>query len=300
MNLLKGISIERLDTFCLVVQAGSIAAAAVNDPTRQSQFSKQIKDLEEALGTKLVHRVGKLIKPTNAGLELAALAGTFFSGLEDLATSQEKMRFVVAAGDSVIRWLFIPLLNRIQSQEAKQWVLRSMRTLTALQALRTSQADLAIIREDAIDNDFTVRHVAEFRYVWVFARTLLPGRTGSGIYEAKQLPIGTLSGDGVLARQIRELSEKNNLPFTLEMELESFSLMLEAVKGGRVGALLPQIAAADLPSEHFAVIDDENLHVSPRPLALAVLQKSYDLRPALRNAFDDLSKLFLRVSDQGE
>ena len=48
---LAGISIERLQTLCAVVEAGSIAGAAGPDPNRQSQFSRQLKELEKALGT---------------------------------------------------------------------------------------------------------------------------------------------------------------------------------------------------------------------------------------------------------
>ena len=42
-----GVSLERLKTFLEVAQAGSIVEAAHGDLTRQSQYSRQIKELEE-------------------------------------------------------------------------------------------------------------------------------------------------------------------------------------------------------------------------------------------------------------
>lgn len=298
VNLPKGITVERLDTFCQVVQSGSIAAAALNDPTRQSQFSKQIKDLEKAIGNKLVTRVGKVIQPTDMGLELAALAGSFFKALSELTTPRDGQRVAIAAGDSVIRWFILPLLTQVSHHPARQWRLCCMRTLPALEAIRTGVVDLAIIREDAVDNDFTSRSVGQIDYNWVFHRTLLPGRTGSGIFHAKRLPIGTLAGDGVLARQIRDLADQNNLPLEFQIELESFSLLLDAVKTTRMGALLPRVAAAELPEDQFAIISDESLRVPPRTLALVALTTAYNLRPGLRRAFDELAHHFMKIEEQ--
>jgi len=48
-----GFTIERLRAFCRIAESGSIVLAAKGDPTRQSQFSRQVKGLEEFFGTKL-------------------------------------------------------------------------------------------------------------------------------------------------------------------------------------------------------------------------------------------------------
>ena len=52
----SGFTIERLRTFCRIAAAGSIAQAAKGDSTRQSQFSRQLKELEEFFGTELARR----------------------------------------------------------------------------------------------------------------------------------------------------------------------------------------------------------------------------------------------------
>ena len=51
-----GLSLERLRTLQLVSEAGSIAAAARGDTTRQSQYSRQLKELEQFFGTTLTRR----------------------------------------------------------------------------------------------------------------------------------------------------------------------------------------------------------------------------------------------------
>jgi DNA-binding transcriptional LysR family regulator len=79
-----GISIERLQTFCAVVSDGSIAAAAQGDPNRQSQFSRQLKELEQAIGAKLFRKEGKVLKLTDTGRQFAVITLGFFNALEEL------------------------------------------------------------------------------------------------------------------------------------------------------------------------------------------------------------------------
>jgi DNA-binding transcriptional LysR family regulator len=53
---LKGLSFDRLRAFIAVFESESVTRAAGGDPTRQSQYSRQIRELEEALGVKLFDR----------------------------------------------------------------------------------------------------------------------------------------------------------------------------------------------------------------------------------------------------
>jgi DNA-binding transcriptional LysR family regulator len=290
VELLTGLSLDRLKTFCMVVRAGSITAAAADDPNRQSQFSRQIKDLEEAIGKQLVKKEGKSLKPTAAGLELAALAGAFFAGLDDLRTEADAKPITLAGGESIIRWVVVPGISRL-TNPTFQWNLKSMRTKQTLEALLNGTTDLGVVREDAVTEDFVQKPVGAIEYIWVFPRRLLPGRTSSGIYDAKRLPFAFLAGDGKLAQQIIEAAAKNQIRLDIRMQLESFSLLLEAVKTRNLGALVPQKAVGELPQDEFAVIEDEQLAIPPRPLALVAHAKTYNLRPRLRNAFEECARI---------
>lgn len=283
IEIQKGISLDRLRTFCLVVQTGSIAAAALNDPNQQSQFSRQIKDLEGVLGKKLLRKEGRTLKPTEVGLNLAALASAFFAGLDDMKETGEHP-IVIAAGESILRWIVLPTVTRITSSPF-HWRLKSMRTLQTLEALANGNADLGVVREDAVNDGFTTQSVGAIHYVWVFPRSLLPGRTAAGIFDSKRLPFALLSGDGKLARQILEMSGKHSLPLDITMELESFSLLVEAVRTRKLGAVIPRDAAAELPKDEFALIEDDQLTIPPRALLLVAHEKSQQLRPKIRQAF---------------
>jgi DNA-binding transcriptional LysR family regulator len=283
----KGISLERLRTLCLVVRSGSIAAAAVNDLTRQSQFSRQVKELEEALGKQLLKKEGRSVKPTEAGNQLAMLSASFFSGLDGLCKPEQIERISVAAGDAVLRNIILPNVKRLPKQDF-QWQFRSLRTKPALDGLASSEIDLAVVRSDAVGEGHTTREFAQLEYTWVFPRALLPGRTAAGIFNASRLPFAMLSGDGKLARQLLEIAANNHLNLVVQLELESFSLIHDAVMSEEVGALLPKAVAGRLPGDRFAVIEDKDLAIPSRPLSLVALTRSYDVRPQLRAAFDGL------------
>ncbi len=56
----RGLSLDRLRVLCEVADAGGIARAARNDPTRQSQFSRQLKELEDFFEVELTRRQARV------------------------------------------------------------------------------------------------------------------------------------------------------------------------------------------------------------------------------------------------
>src|SRR6266404_2261242 len=69
-----GFSFGRLETFLLVLDAGSIGNAARKAGKKQSLFSKQIGEIEAHFKTKLGIRTPHGFKPTANGKRLAELA----------------------------------------------------------------------------------------------------------------------------------------------------------------------------------------------------------------------------------
>ena len=66
---LSGLSLERLKSFADIVSAGGMSAAAADDSNRQSQFSRQLKELERYFGVELIKRgrgTMKLTRPDSS------------------------------------------------------------------------------------------------------------------------------------------------------------------------------------------------------------------------------------------
>jgi DNA-binding transcriptional LysR family regulator len=109
----KGVSVERLRTLREVVRAGSIMAAADRDPNRQSLISRQISELEQALGVELLDRASKPHRPTAVAERLAQAHERFVRELEAAAGTEDgRPPLVIGAGQLVIRGLLIPWLGK--------------------------------------------------------------------------------------------------------------------------------------------------------------------------------------------
>ena len=78
-----GLSLERLKTFREIVAAGGITAAAGDDSNRQSQFSRQLKELEKYFGVELLKRGRGPAELTDAGERLYEIIGHTLSALEE-------------------------------------------------------------------------------------------------------------------------------------------------------------------------------------------------------------------------
>src|SRR5882757_1637877 len=111
----RGLSLDRLKVLIEVRDAGSIAQAAPGDPVRQSQYSRQLRELSEFFGSEVAQRRGKILKLTPEGERLAELARDQLRALADFRSEcrQQSVVFTLGAGDSLIQWLVIPRLGKV-------------------------------------------------------------------------------------------------------------------------------------------------------------------------------------------
>lgn len=77
----SGLSLDRLRALVEVGAAGGISRASGGDPVKQSQYSRQIKELEGFFQTRLTERQGKGLQLTPNGRELTRISRFFLLGL---------------------------------------------------------------------------------------------------------------------------------------------------------------------------------------------------------------------------
>ncbi len=108
----SGLSLDRLRTLVEVGAAGTIVRASGGDPVRQSQYSRQIKELEDFFQAHLVERRGKGVLLTSSGRELARISRFFLLGLSNFQRGclAERQTYRVGASGTVIRHLLLPVL----------------------------------------------------------------------------------------------------------------------------------------------------------------------------------------------
>ncbi|HSJ03558.1 MAG TPA: LysR family transcriptional regulator, partial [Verrucomicrobium sp.] len=129
----RGLSLDRLRTFLEVAEAGGIARAAKDDVVRQSQFSRQISELEQYFGVALTERRGKHLALNDHGRRLAAVVREQLAGLQDFKCEcqNQPVRYSLGAGDSILQWLVLPALGT--------WASHVPQSRLALKNLRSDQ-----------------------------------------------------------------------------------------------------------------------------------------------------------------
>src|SRR5437879_2414263 len=109
----SGLSLDRLKSLLEVGASGSVVKAASGDPVRQSQYSRQIKELEDFFRVKLIERVDKGTRFTPNGKELARISRFFLLGLSNFQRGclSEEQTFRIGASATFIRQFLLPLLS---------------------------------------------------------------------------------------------------------------------------------------------------------------------------------------------
>ena len=243
MSLLSetGLSLERLAGFLEVVEAGSQAAAANGDLSRQALLSRQISDLEEFFGTKLFRRAGRRNELTEAGRDLATRIRESFRSLEDFQRIQKgrNVRISVGAGGSVLEWLLVPSLQSLK-QEGSEWRMISSRTIDLSEQIRDGLLDFAILREDAIAKGLTKEPVGTVGYgLWV-PSALFDGRTIKDD-TLSSLPLAVPASGNFRKRLDAQFRKKGRQPH-FAVETSSFAQCAELVRSGSFATFLPDYA----------------------------------------------------------
>jgi len=292
-STLSGITIDRLQTLCSVVESGTIVVAAGPDPNRQSLFSRQLKDLEKALGTTLFDRAGKTLKLNENGRRVVLAAHTFFGSLDDVinAAVAASETVVLGASEAILRWLILPNLGELMAGDPPlRFEVRSMPSEGALKEIQIGHIDLAIIRTEVMSEDLESEIIVPIQHVFAVPRTLLRTKEGAEVFEGRPIPFAELGGDPFFAKTARATAKALGLNLLPIIQVESFSLLMSAVESGNAAAFIPTIAARSLPEQRFAQVSAEPMKEMDRSLSLVWYGKSAESRPSIRRAITRLKR----------
>lgn len=287
-----GLSLDRLRTLIEVSHAGSIARAAGRDPIRQSQYSRQLKELENFFGVELTQRHGKTLTLTESGARLALLVQENFISLsefqKDCAT--EPLHINIGGGDSVLHWVVIPKLGKILSALPRLDVrLHNLRTSEVVDGLSELTLDLGVIREPGASPLHRVRHLGTVHYSIFIPNKLIPkGVKPTPEWALTHLPLAAQSGDGDFRSGLNDQAAKNKIPLRIRIACESFPQAHRALLSGQFGALLPSLLAQDLDRKEYTILESPLLKKLERKICL-----SWNPRLVrLRNHFEQVIDIF--------
>jgi DNA-binding transcriptional LysR family regulator len=289
----RGLSLDRLQSFCLVAQAGGVTKAAKGDPAKQSLFSRQVKELEEFFGAELMRRKGRGIVLTAAGERLNVLARECFASLLDFKSDCKGLpvEIVIGAGESVIDWVLMPRLAEVRKKVPNvRLKFLNLATSDIVRRLGDWVIDFGVVRKDAVARPLRWASLGVMGYSLFVPEGLEGGRAGAKLLEA--LPLATLEGEGSFRKELAAIARKNRLRLRIEIECASFPLVARAVATGSVAGILPSVAAVDLGRLGAQEIRVGVLDSLKREMCLVWNPRVLKIRPALERVSQVFSQVF--------
>lgn len=276
----SGLSLDRLRSLCQIATAGGISKAAADNPVKQSQFSRQIRELESFFKIELTARKGRNVVLTPAGLRLAALAREIFSALGDFKNAQQDrpVEIRVGAGESFLQWLLLPRMQRLRAELPNTvFTLRNLRTEQVVGGLQEANLDFGIVRADAVPKGLKGQRLGVVRYHLFVCAKRMDGKKRLSWQQALALPFVGLEGDGQFVTKLRAFAHREKIVVRTALLCSSLPAMAAAVRELDAVAILPSVT----PLPDLAIVEAPFLREFDRELRLVWNPRQLLIRPII-------------------
>lgn len=243
---------RQLDMFRTVAEEGAFTAAAQRLHISQSAVSRQLKLLEEELGTLLFHRTGRGVTLTREGEMLLTAANRIAFEMQEVVSqiseTKELQRGLLSIGGGMTVCLYIlPKLLRKFRTQYKEVDLRVTTGTTAnvLQMLRNREIELALLTLPIIAADLEIIPVLKEEMVVVTAgkNPLTRERTVDARALGRQPLILFESGSNT-RKVVDEFLLREGVPSNVIMETENVEIIKTMVASGLGATIIPFAAIA--------------------------------------------------------
>jgi len=246
-----GPSLRQLRTLLAVVETGSVSAAAAALGLTQPAASQQLRELERALGVRLLERAKGRVVPTAAGEAVLAPARRVQAAVEDVRAAAaahragEIGRIRLGTGATACIHLLPPVLSALKERlPGAEVAIATGNTIEMLRRVEEASLDVALVTLPApIPRSMVATRVATDPLLAVLPKDMAPpGRAALSPAELLKLPL-ILYESGGSTRAIIDawFRRAGRLPRPV-MELGSVEAIKVLVGGGRGCSILPTLA----------------------------------------------------------
>ncbi len=285
----KGLSLDRLQTLCLVAEKGGVMAAAGGNPNRQSLFSRQLRELEAFFGAPLIDRRQTPHSLTELGRKVEKSARGFFSDLEGLAQIGPvgQVAMTIGAGESVIQSILIPSLVT-KSQVGLKFVFRNLQGSAILAGLRNRRLDLGIAHDSGGHADLKSKRLLRHG-VRLITRDAKLGKLPSVSWaELDQVSLALPEGDSELRKTVDAgLAAQRNSP-VVALECTSHAQILEAVGCSKIAGVVPDFVAQRAQERGLYSLPIKELAGYSRELRVLWHPAAVEMKPQILECVRDL------------
>jgi DNA-binding transcriptional LysR family regulator len=254
----SGLSLDRLRALVEVGACGGIVRAAEGDPARQSQFSRQLKELEDFFQIGLVERHGKGVRLTAHGRELARISRFFLLGLSNFQRGclAEDQTFRIGASGTFITRFLLPLLARPATAQARvRFTVESVTAAEVERRLHDLTLDFGVVTQTTLSRPLQLRELGRWRLkLWVPRALCRSASQAARAFQAGELPLALPLGE-LPCEEIAGLRDREP-DLTCGTFLEARTALVEQgvatllpdfldPEGGRGTLLNPRVPALD-------------------------------------------------------
>lgn len=287
----KGLSLERLHSFCLVASARGYNKAAGENAYKQSQYSKQILDLEKFFGCRLIIRGRGSFCLTDAGKRLLDLSKSFFSQVELFADTacSAKIDLSISAGQSVIDYVIPRILTKEVFTHAGAITLKERNSQDAIHNVLSYDATLAIATDSAAANkDLRSFRILSSKTVMIFKKDAAGFYVGDDLKQLAGNPTVVLTGTGRYKRAIEKIFVKPKLNITVAVP--SLSSLKAYAHKGTVVTYIPEYCLTDADRQALTIHTFSRLSSIRRELYLICRKNLLESSGALREIIKTMTE----------
>ncbi len=286
----SGLSLDRLKSLLEVGAAGSIAKATGGDPVRQSQYSRQIKELEDFFRIKLIERQGQGTRLTPSGRELARISRFFMQGLSNFQRGclAEEQTFRIGASATFIQRFLLPALAPSQKNGATY----STEVVTDAEIerrLHDLTLDFGIVSSAAISRPLQTKLLGIWKLqLWIPKAMRLHEAAARQKFQAQQLPM-------VLARyEMAGLDAPPLAKYPAHLVCDNFLEASAAMETQELAAFIPDFLASARTSTPFIRVRVPKIDARPFRFYLAWNPRLLRLNPHAGRRRDLLAGLLAK------
>jgi DNA-binding transcriptional LysR family regulator len=246
---LKGLSLDRLETLSKIVSQGGITRAAGGDTSKQSQFSRQIAELESWFGINLLDRSSTPVKPTTAALRIAREVDEFLRGLDSLREEAGSGRktVVFGAGERMIRSYLIPWASKI-SGEGVCLVFKNHTSGATRTELLAKRLDFGILRKDRCPSGFASIAMKPIPICLLLPAKFASIRSTWSWKDLSKVPLLQLEGDERFSDFLRERCLDASVELDVAAEFSSWTQLLDGMQAFQMGGFAPKDLEGRFPT----------------------------------------------------
>lgn len=269
--------IHQLRYFCAVAETGNFTRAAEREQVAQPSLSQQIIKLEEELGVRLFHRLGRTVRLTEPGQIFLPRAHTILNELKAVKDEVKSKQLAASGPVSVgviptIAPYFLPARIGSFCRKYPDSNITVFEDVTArlMNRLRAGLIDLAIMALPTRGHDLECFPLLTERLFAIFPKDHKLARKQSILLgELRSEPFLLLRDDHCFRETAVELCKRAGILPRVVFESGQFSSIVSMVGAGLGISIVPEMALERRPDCSFVLIADER---AGRTIGVAVLK----------------------------